>query len=607
MKEKQCKHCNTKENLRTNKNGVIYNCCIKCYEEIEIPFRIKQTEESIKKKHGVSNLGELRQKRLKEKPPKEKEKPIKVCKYCGSFDVIIKKGSKRTIEFPVCKKHWEQYQKEKHEARKKTNLEKFGSDHPMHVKELADKQKQVIHNRTNEDKARIAEKRQKTNIEKYGVKDPVILNKFKEKRKKTYLEKYGVENPMQLDKFKEKQKQTLLKNYNVDNPLKSKKIQNKVKQTNINKRNVSYPSQCNNVVKKSIKKRRSLYWNTFIELLNNKNIEPLFTKEEYINSVDELQYKCTRPLCNNIFFSSGTEPQRISCGCYRKRSKYEDEVIDWLKSINILEIESNKKFYENGRIRFEIDIYLSKYGLGIDFHGLFWHNDLSIRKSYHQEKYLYFREQNIQLIQIFENEWLSKNNTVKSIIKNKLKLNKTIFARKCEIKEVPTKESRQFFEINHLQSYASSSINIGLVNKGVLVCIGSFGKDRFSKEEGTFELIRFANKIDVSVVGGFQRILKYFENTCTPKKIISYIDLRYFSGTGYIKAGFTKDKITQPNYFYFKSKNPSILYNRMAFQKHKLSNILDNFNPALSEADNMYKNDYLRIYDAGNLKVSKLI
>jgi NMD protein affecting ribosome stability and mRNA decay len=51
QKQKQCRHCGTIDNLRTNKNGVVYNCCVKCYKEIEVPSQMKLTSEALMNKY----------------------------------------------------------------------------------------------------------------------------------------------------------------------------------------------------------------------------------------------------------------------------------------------------------------------------------------------------------------------------------------------------------------------------------------------------------------------------------------------------------------------------------------------------------------------------
>jgi len=65
----------------------------------------------------------------------------------------------------------------------------------------------------------------------------------------------------------------------------------------------------------------------------------------------------------------------------------------------------------------------------------------------------------------------------------------------------------------------------------------------------------------------------------------------------YLKLGFNKSHVSHPNYWYFKNKK---IFNRLKFQKHKLSNILDNYNETLSEWENMKNNGYNRIWDCGN-------
>lgn len=562
MKEKICRHCGTKDNLRINKNGVIYNCCRKCYETIEIPDQIKKTNEAITKKYGVSDLGELRSQRSKLLPKKEKVIKEITCKYCGTIENLVKSsGSKRVINFPACKDHWEQYQKDKDASRKKSNIERFGCDHPMHVLELREKQTQSIHNRTEEDKQRILEKRRKTNIEKFGVDHPIKLEEIKKKRDDNFVEKYGVKNPMHSPEFK---------------------------------------NRC-------FSKFRETYWPTLLKLLEEKKIKPHFDLEQYLVLDTKLfEYECTR--CGKIFKSEGTEPQHIWCGCNQRRSFYEDEIIDWLKSLGISNISPNKKFYEKGRIRFEIDIFLPDINIGIDFHGLYYHSTFIVPPSYHQDKYNYFNEKGIEFIQIFENEWLSKKFIVQSIISNKLNLNKNnrIFARKCKIQNLSNKVYSNFLDENHIQGSTYADIKLGLFYNEELVFLMSFGKNRFKSDDDSYEIIRMATKKGITLVGGFNKLLKYFEDTYSPKKTISFVDVRYFRGDSYKHTGFVKDSLISPNYFYFKPENPTKLYNRMAFQKHKLKDKLSKFNPDLSESENMYLNGYLKIYDAGNLKMVKV-
>jgi hypothetical protein len=129
--------------------------------------------------------------------------------------------------------------------------------------------------------------------------------------------------------------------------------------------------------------------------------------------------------------------------------------------------------------------------------------------------------------------------------------------------------------------------------------IKTVGETRFSKKY-EWEMIRFCNKKYITVVGGASKLLKYFERQYKPKSIISYADKRYSNGNLYNKLGFTFSHNSNPNYWYFKNGTFN-LYSRIIFQKHKLKNLLELFDKNKSETQNMIDNNYLIIFDCGNM------
>ena len=72
--------------------------------------------------------------------------------------------------------------------------------------------------------------------------------------------------------------------------------------------------------------------------------------------------------------------------------------------------------------------------------------------------------------------------------------------------------------------------------------------------QNKYELIRFCNKINISVIGGASRLLKYFIKTYQPKEIISYADRSWSMGNLYEKLGFKFLYDTKPNYYYIIDK-----------------------------------------------------
>ena len=64
---------------------------------------------------------------------------------------------------------------------------------------------------------------------------------------------------------------------------------------------------------------------------------------------------------------------------------------------------------------------------------------------------------------IFEDDWIYKEEIIKSILLNRLGIiENKIYARKCELKEVSYKDSKEFLDNNHIQGNSMSKHRIGL-------------------------------------------------------------------------------------------------------------------------------------------------
>jgi len=284
---------------------------------------------------------------------------------------------------------------------------------------------------------------------------------------------------------------------------------------------------------------------------------------------------------------------------FQGSSKLEEEIIKELKLLDpeLIIRRHDKTFLPNN---LEIDIFLPAFNLGIEVNGLYWHSDLA---GYNNQKHLFKTEMcaknNIQLIHIFENEWIQNKEIVLSRLQNKIGKSNKIMGRNCYVKQITRDISISFFDENHLQKYTNSLITFGLFNNdNLLVAAMSFGKPRFNKDY-EWELIRFVSLKGYYIIGGANKLLRFFEKQLNPISLISYADKRWSNGNLYYKLGFELKGTSQPSYYYFK-KSP-ILENRLNFQKHKLKKILPLFNENKTEWENMKDNGYNRIWDCGNL------
>jgi hypothetical protein len=157
---------------------------------------------------------------------------------------------------------------------------------------------------------------------------------------------------------------------------------------------------------------------------------------------------------------------------------------------------------------------------------------------------------------------------------------------------------RDFLEKNHLQGFVGSSIKLGLFFENELVSIMTFGGLRKSlgqkNTKGSFELLRFCNKINHNVVGGASKLLKYFIKNYSPCNIISYSDFSRSDGNLYKKLGFELSHLSEPNYYYIIN---GVRNHRFNFRKDKL--VKEGFDKNKTEVQIMKERKIMRIFDCG--------
>jgi hypothetical protein len=434
--------------------------------------------------------------------------------------------------------------------------------------------------------------RENTVLEKFGTDNIMKLDEFKLKGKQTKLEKYGDENYNNIKKHKE----TNLEKYGVDFVLKKKEFRDKGKITKLQK----YGNENYVNVEKRQKSKRDIYYNNVINKYNLNFIG--LEKELYCIKCDQgHEYKITHKLLFQRIDLYNVEPCLI---CNPLNKGYSGNEMLLRKFIE----ENYKKnilFNYKKIISKELDVYLPELNLAFEFNGVYWHNELYKPYNYHKIKSDLCEEKGIQLIHIWEDDWLYKQDIVKSMILNKLdKIKEKIFAHKCIVKEVnDNKIIKKFLDKNHIQGFTSSKIKLGLYYNNELISLMTFGKKRknmntYSKEgEGEWELLRFCNKLNTNVIGSASKLFKYFIINYNYKEITTYIDRSHSNGNLYKELGFNYISKTEPNYYYVIKDTRHHRYN---FKKDIL--IKEGYDPNKSEHQIMLDRRIYRIYDAGNLK-----
>ena len=482
----------------------------------------------------------------------------------------------------------------------------------------------------------------------------------KEDRKNTNLNKYGVENTFKLkiaienknnvmadENFIERCKKTKEEKYGKD----KKEIYEKVKLKWAEKTDEEKISIRNAIQKRNIELYGEDYQSIFseksanlkkiktikrkIKVFKKIGIEPMFNIDEY-KGVENVKYKWKCNTCKLEYFKSidnGSIPICPKCNLLCGTSKGEIEIIDFIKELGIDYVQSDRNLIKP----LELDLLIGS--LAIEYNGLYYHSyeylnemksnsqfikeslkDLklnsNIGKSYHLLKSKLCDLKGVSLVHINEDEWQNpiKQRIWKSILKNKLNLNKTkIYARDCYIKEIDNETKNDFLDENHLQGKDSSSLKYGLflkkakdsLNKDELVSVMTFGASRYGNKED-YEMYRFCNKLEISVIGSASKLFKHFIKINNPKEVLSYGDRRLGFNNFYEKIGFKKVDETSPGFKYIKN---NITYNRELFQKHLLEGYFKKgkfeikiYDVNLTGEEIMSINGFKKIYDCGNNK-----
>ncbi len=458
------------------------------------------------------------------------------------------------------------------------------------------------YNKTEECNRKRVESHKKTTQEKYGEDFYFQTDEFKEKAKETKIERYGKKNYKNVKKAKKTKKERYGDpNYNN----KEKMLET------LNQRYESRNGQFIENISQTREYRETQRQNQ-IDVIDKKlpsHISRGFGVEDYNgvrNSEGMFYYKFFCSKCEETFmdkFDYGNFPSCPSCDRPSQGvSKIENEVCEYVKSI----LPDQTEVFENDNEllgRKEIDIYVPEKNVAIEFNGIYWHseNGGGKDKDYHLKKTEACEEAGIQLIHIFENEWILNRDVVERKLAHILKSSSddAVHERNCRVETITNEEAQVFLEEHHLQGSFECTFNLGLFLENELVGVMTF--ERFlTDNSNSWTIKRFA--LSKRVEGAAKKLFTEFRRRKGPDKVVIHLDRRRSSKLDnvYDNIGFELE-ITDPNYYYFKESSVQ-LYDQNSFRKEVLNEKLENFDSDLTEWENMQRHGYDRIWDCGHLK-----
>ena len=221
----------------------------------------------------------------------------------------------------------------------------------------------------------------------------------------------------------------------------------------------------------------------------------------------------------------------------------------------------------------------------------------------------------IKVIHLWEDVWYFKKAVVQSRLRAAFGISQRIPARLTKVRRIDKPTLERFMDVHHLQVSTNAKFKYGLflpknyqrilkddspatpfltqqmtIQGEALVAVASFSGGKNILREGeafrSFELIRFANHLDCTVVGGLDKLLKAFVTELQPDDMMTYADRDWSDGRSYERLGFERMGATPPHTFWV---NPN------TWERHYAERLLP---------DDIGLH-WIKVYNSGNWKFLK--
>ena len=489
-----------------------------------------------------------------------KKPKVKVCRVCGK-EFIDRTANKSKQYCKSC-------------TTKQTNLERYGVDNVFKSEEVKQSIKDTLKNNYGVDHPmhsdKIKTKLNNTSISKYGVPWSFQSDSVKTKSLETIKQRYGVNSSQKIPGVENKKKRTILSHYGSWNNYKGTMVKN-VKQTKLNRYgnpNYNNREKC----KETMIQRYGPNYASDLSTLKGKTTPSHIKVKRIITCYKKygVPYPCMTKQCR----LSGKAVSKLN--------------LDFGNKLKVLGCNLSYEFALENK---NYDIFV-KPNILIEIDPSYTHNLTNGRydRNYHLLKTQIANRNGYRCIHIFD--WEDKTK-----ILNLFNTKDKIYARKCKIKEINKQSCDEFLNKYHLQNTCKGQqVRLGLFYNDELVQVMTFGKPRYNKNY-QYELLRLCSHKKYKVVGGSNKLFKYFIKTYNPQSMISYCDISKFNGEVYSKLGFKLLYTTKPNKHWSKYKHH--ITNNLLQQKGYDQLFKTNYGKGTNNEQLMLDSGWLPIYDCG--------
>ena len=231
------------------------------------------------------------------------------------------------------------------------------------------------------------------------------------------------------------------------------------------------------------------------------------------------------------------------CNYSNRSSSAEKELEKFFQSLQVYFLIGSRKIIPPK----ELDFYFPELKIAIEYNGLYWHSEEQGKdKNYHYSKYLSCLEKDIQLIQLWEDDWVLKPDLVKRYLSSVVspELYQSEVTKSSYITDsVPLNIIEVFIQQNSFKKEINYEYSVSLLDNDQirsLLLIEETDKNFIIKDY----ISNFAFKNDL------EEMAKYLMKRNEHKEVIIISDNCLSNENTYIRNGFKKISTIKPSFTY---------------------------------------------------------
>ena len=276
----------------------------------------------------------------------------------------------------------------------------------------------------------------------------------------------------------------------------------------------------------------ALEWNPIL----NGNLLP---EQVVAGSPEKVFWRCKKGHEWKVGISNRTRAKSGCPSCYGETfvSRMETDVANFIETIYEGNIVTSNRSILKGQ---ELDIFLPELNVAVEFNGVFWHSDANGKdKNYHLCKFEDCKKLGIELIQVWEDDWVLKSEVVKQqllqIIVGGTYLNNGV------VETISVSAAETFLNKNCLQKFVIGEKFFGVFDETKKLS-AVFGVDILA-DEIFVKIFGFSNVDNANCLGMFADFISInFIN----KKLTFAVDNSLPFTSLFSSQGFSVDDIIPP-------------------------------------------------------------